>query len=143
MNVNVEAELETFEVAARAQGENNILRGCRPAPRRQTAVSHSSTESELVSADHGLKSIGLPALDLWELLLGRDPGHLGLKMFQDNDACCRVCRSGKNPNMPHIGRTHRISIAWLHEQLQSNNVKMYRADSELMSADIFTKPFLH
>ena len=30
----------------------------------QTAVSHSSTESELVSADHGLKSIGLPALDL-------------------------------------------------------------------------------
>ena len=37
--------------------------------KRQTAVSHSSTESELVSADHGLKCIGLPALDLWEVLL--------------------------------------------------------------------------
>ena len=43
--------------------------------------------------------------------------------------------------MTHIGRTHRISIAWLYEQLQANNIKMYRADSELMAADIFTKPF--
>ena len=113
--------------------------GCRC--RRQTAVSHSSTESEIVSADHGLKCIGLPALDLWELLLGRPPGQVGLQMFQDNDACCRICRSGKNPNMTHIGRTHRISIAWLHEQLKSNEVNMFRADSELMAADIFTKPF--
>merc|ERR1712151_1218423 len=36
--------------------------------KKQTAVSHSSTESEIVSADHGLKSIGLPALDLWEVI---------------------------------------------------------------------------
>ena len=43
--------------------------------------------------------------------------------------------------MTHIGRTHRISIAWLHEQLQTNEIKMYRADSELMAADIITKPF--
>ena len=109
--------------------------------KKQTAVSHSSTESELVSADHGLKCIGLPALDLWEVLLKRPSGEVGLKMFQDNDACCRICRSGKNPNMTHIGRTHRISIAWLHDQMQSQDVQMYRADSELMSADIFTKPF--
>ena len=109
--------------------------------KRQTAVSHSSTESEIVSADHGLKCIGLPALDLWEILLDRSPCAVGLQMFQDNDACCRVCRSGKNPNMTHIGRTHRISIAWLYEQPQANSIKMYRADSELMAADIFTKPF--
>ena len=81
----------------------------------QTAVSHSSTESELVSADAGLKSIGLPALDLWEVLMGKPANTLGVQMFQDNDACCRICRSGKNPNMIHIGRTHRISVAWLHE----------------------------
>ena len=73
--------------------------------------------------------------------MGKPAYSLGLQMFQDNDACCRICRSGKNPNMVHIGRTHRISIAWLHEQLQTNNVKMFRADSELMAADIFTKHF--
>ena len=55
--------------------------------------------------------------------------------------CCRICRSGTNPNMTHIGRTHRISTAWLHEQLRTNEIMMYRADSELMAADIFTKPF--
>ena len=43
--------------------------------------------------------------------------------------------------MTHVGRTHGLSIAWLHEQLKSKNVKMYRADGELMAADIFTKPF--
>ena len=32
--------------------------------KKQGAVSHSSTEAELISADMGLKSIGLPALDL-------------------------------------------------------------------------------
>ena len=107
--------------------------------KKQTAVSHSSTESELVSADHGLKNIGLPACDLWEILLGR-PG-CKVTMFQDNDACCRICRSGKNPNMQHIGRTHRISVAWLHEQFKSKDISMMRADSELMAADIFTKHF--
>ena len=43
--------------------------------------------------------------------------------------------------MTHIGRTHRISTAWLYDQLQSNNINMFRADSELMAADIFTKAF--
>ena len=43
--------------------------------------------------------------------------------------------------MLHIGRTHRISTAWLHEQVKANEIKMHRADSELMAADIFTKPF--
>ena len=85
--------------------------------------------------------MGMPALDLWELLLGRAPGDGGLQMCEDNAACCRVCRSGKNPNMLHIGRTHRISIAWLHEQLKANDIQMHHTDSELMAADIFTKPF--
>ena len=79
--------------------------------KKQTAVSHSSTESEIVAADAGLKNIGLPGLDLWETLLGKDMPPK-IKMFQDNDACCRICRSGKNPNMQHIGRTqdfHRLA----------------------------------
>ena len=39
--------------------------------KKQGAVSHSSTEAELISADMGLKSIGLPALDLWEVILAQ------------------------------------------------------------------------
>ena len=34
---------------------------------KQTSVSHSSTESEIISLDSGLRLDGIPALDLWDL----------------------------------------------------------------------------
>ena len=34
--------------------------------KKQTAVSHSSTESEIISLDIGLRLNGLPALELWD-----------------------------------------------------------------------------
>ena len=36
---------------------------------KQTAVSHSSTESEIISLDTGLRLHGLPALELWDLIV--------------------------------------------------------------------------
>ena len=38
--------------------------GCK----KQTSVSHSSTESEIISLDTGLRLDGLPALELWDLI---------------------------------------------------------------------------
>ena len=35
--------------------------------KKQTAVSHSSTESEIISLDTGLRLDGLLALELWDL----------------------------------------------------------------------------
>ena len=37
--------------------------------KKQTAVSHSSTESEIISLDTGLRLDGLPALELWYLIV--------------------------------------------------------------------------
>ena len=37
--------------------------------KNQTAVSHSSTESEIISLDTGLRLDGLPALELWDLIV--------------------------------------------------------------------------
>ena len=37
--------------------------------KKQTAVSHSSTESEFISLDTGLRLDGLPALELWDLIV--------------------------------------------------------------------------
>ena len=37
--------------------------------KKQTAVSHSSTESEIISLDTGLRSDRLPALELWDLIV--------------------------------------------------------------------------
>ena len=37
--------------------------------KKQTAVSHCSTESEIISFDSGLRLDGLPALELWDLIV--------------------------------------------------------------------------
>ena len=37
--------------------------------KKQTAVSRSSTESEIISLDAGLRLDGIPALDFWDLIV--------------------------------------------------------------------------
>ena len=37
--------------------------------KKQTSFSHSSTESEIISLDTGLRLDGLPALELWDLIV--------------------------------------------------------------------------
>ena len=37
--------------------------------KKQTSVSHSSTESEIISLDTGLRLDGLPPLQLWDLIV--------------------------------------------------------------------------
>ena len=37
--------------------------------KKQTSISHSSTESEIISLDAGLRRDGIPALDLWDLAI--------------------------------------------------------------------------
>ena len=37
--------------------------------KKQTSVSHSSTELEIISLDAGLRLEGIPALDLWDLIV--------------------------------------------------------------------------
>ena len=37
--------------------------------KKQTSVSHSSRESEIISLDGGLRLDGFPALDLWDLIV--------------------------------------------------------------------------
>ena len=37
--------------------------------KKQTSVSHSSTEGKIISLDAGLRLDGIPALDLWDLIV--------------------------------------------------------------------------
>ena len=43
----------------------SISRMCK----KQTSVSHSSTKSEIISLDAGLRLDGIPTLDLWDLIV--------------------------------------------------------------------------
>ncbi len=106
--------------------------------RKQTAVSHSTPEAEIVAADLAVRTIGVPCLSLWNEIFQRDVVCL---FHEDNAAMIQVCRTGKNPNMRHMGRTHRVNVHWLHEVFQEAWMHLFYTTSATMRADIFTKGF--
>ena len=59
--------------------------------KKQTAVSHSSTESEIISLDAGLRLDGIIALDLWDLIVSvlgntiQTPERPGRPVVNDNN----------------------------------------------------------
>ena len=53
----------------------------------------------------------------------------------------RVIETGRNPTMRYLPRTHRISVAWLHETLSHQDIDLVYEVSFKMCADIYTKAF--
>ena len=104
--------------------------------KRQGCVSTSSTEAELVAGDSVLKRLGLPALQLWDAFT---PNGKVLTFHEDNQAMIAVLNSGRNPTMRHLGRVHRVCIAWLHEQFAFQKINLIYEPSKSMAAEIFTK----
>ncbi len=106
--------------------------------KKQTAVSHSTVEAEIVAADHAIRSSGLPALQLWERLLNRT---LFIDVYQDNQVTARTMATGRAPTLRHIKRTHSVSVAWIHERVASDDIQLHDCVSVAMAADIITKQF--
>ena len=76
-----------------------------------TCVSVSTPEAELVAGSHGLLRELVPALDICDKLL---PPNYPAVFHEDNQAMIRIIRSGRNPTVRYLHRTHRLSIAALH-----------------------------
>ena len=53
----------------------------------------------------------------------------------------RIVTTGKNPTIRHMGRTHKVDIAWLHERIRKESMVVEVTNSEEQAADIFTKYF--
>ena len=106
--------------------------------KRQGCVSHSTPEAEIVAADFALRTEGIPALGLWTVLLRR-PARITL--HDDNQAMLRVCETGRNPTMKHLGRTHGVSVMWLHERYHEEPYLFQYIDTDQQAADVYTKGF--
>ena len=110
--------------------------------KRQTCASVSTPEAELVAGSHGLVRELLPALDMCDKIL---PVGYDAVFHEDNQAMIRVIETGRNPTMRYLHRTHRISIATLHEiitgQVSDAKINCEYTTSAEMAADIFTKGF--
>ena len=109
--------------------------------KKQTSVSHSTPEAEIVAYDFGLRTIGLPATLLWSTLLGHYGNQVMLHVREDNEAMIKVLTSGRNPTMRYLSRTHGININWLHEVSSGQFVKLEYTRTDDQAADIFTKSF--
>ena len=106
--------------------------------KRQGCVSHSTPEAEIVAADTALRTLGIPALSLWKVLAKVFPQLL---FHDDNQGMIGVVRSGRNPTMRHLERTHGISIASMHEHFQKDHFVLIYEITAKMAADIHTKGF--
>jgi len=106
--------------------------------KKQTCVSHSTPEAEIVAADLAIRSEGLPALHLWDLLLDR---NVVLDFQEDNAAAIQIMKAGRSSALGHLGRTHRVNLVWLSETISSGQVKVSYCKTDEMAADIFTKAF--
>ena len=83
--------------------------------RKQTSVSHSSTESEIISLDAGLRMDGLPALDLWDIAI-------------------EVLLSTNNTVKPNHNGIQE-SVATLHSKAKTQNVKRRQNVEQLSDVD--------
>ena len=61
--------------------------------KKQTSVSHSSTESEIISLDAGLRLDGKPALDFWDLIVAVLHGNTYQIDQERRDPCTNLVRA--------------------------------------------------
>ena len=97
--------------------------------KKQTAVSHSSTESEIISLDTGLRLDGLPALELWDLIVSVLGNVSRVFVFKDNKAVIKMIIKGRSPTLRHVSRTHRVAFDWLFDRINLDSkiqVKLHR-----------------
>ena len=104
--------------------------------KKQTSVSKSTPEAEIVAIDHGMCKEGLPAAALWTTLLQR---KVVIQLMEDNEAACRVLITGRNPSMKHMSRTQRIDKCWLNERINEGDFVFINCPSEYQGGDILTK----
>ena len=90
---------------------------------KQTSVSHSSTESEVISLDAGLRLGGIPALDLWDLIVAVLHGNTN----QSNQARGNLCTNQRDFRaVPHTFQKRKQSQGVINDlenvDLISSNV---------------------
>ena len=88
-----------------------------------------------MSLAHSLYQEGLPALQLWELLLARS---VTLRVHEDNQATILVVKKGYSPiKLRHITKKHEVFC--LSEIFKDDSALIEYINTDDQAADIFTK----
>ena len=110
--------------------------------KRQSIIASSTTEAELGAAHISLQKQGVPIQVLWNTIV-KSHGGDSCKMYimLDNSPILEIIRTGRNLTMRHLSKTKGISVAWLYQICQPDDVLLRYISTSLMAADIFTKSF--
>lgn len=105
-------------------------------------MANSTPEAETVALHTGLKSILMPSLDLYDVLL---PKGYQQVIHEDNTGAIQIAATGINKTMRWLSRNHGVSIQYLYDKLgregRHDDITITYTRSEWMSADIYTKFF--
>ena len=104
--------------------------------RKQTSVSKSTPEAEIVALHDKLTKQGIPGLALWEEIKGQ---AVSLTVAEDKQAAVRIVISGKNPNMRYLSRTQKIDIARLNQFYEEKLFTFVDSAPEYQAANMMTK----
>ena len=118
-------------------GENSFF-PIAAVSKRQSCVSHSTAEAEIVAADLAVRSLGLPAKVLLEFVLNHE---FRMVLLEDNQATIKIIKNGKSQTLRHLSRTHHINICWLAELVRDKELEVEYIITTLQAADMFTKAF--
>ena len=107
--------------------------------KKQSCVSRSTPEVEIVAADLAIRTEGLPAPQLWDLVLER-PTEFAFQ--EDNQATIQILKIQTNSTLRHLNRTRRVNVSWLCEVFRNlKEVELKYCKTDEVAADIFTKAF--
>ena len=84
-------------------------------------MPHSSTESEIISMDAGLRMDGLPALDMWDLVI---------EVLGMNDRIPKPTQACKRETSLEIQSTHKIKQV-LAQKVDLSNVDQVPSNAHL------------
>ncbi len=116
-------------------GENTFFPLCWSS-KKQTSTSKSTAESELVSLSNNLFEEGIPMLNFWQTVSGRD---FKLKNEEDNEATIKIAKKGFSPKLRSLTRTHKVNLGAIHEEISKPDIDLEYVPTLEQAADIFTK----
>ena len=106
------------------------------ASKKQTAVSRSTTQAELIAMVFGVFSEALPMEVLWSTVLQREVHTV---IYEDNEATEKIVRPGFSQKLRHITRTHKVNLGSLRDVVVSSGRTLKHVKSAEQIADVFTK----
>lgn len=88
--------------------------------------------AELVALSKGLQQ------SLWSSYFIENQGYPAstITVFQDNQSIIKLVENGR----PQLSRHIRIGYFWLHDLILKKSIKLVYCPTEVMIADIMTKP---